>query len=169
MCEAARENRTENQPELAALSPDMPKFSMKWHRFLTKGYLWIAAAYHLFQAIWILGGKIYYEPSAKDALYADMPAMHMLDTRFAVLLIAGALLLILSCVHLARKKKSGIALLKGAYILLSLSFIAYPVVRLLISGMPPLNFPCIGQAVSALTLLFVNRSYYRKRSCLFHA
>lgn len=163
MSEAAREILPENAPELEVLPQDAPEMPMRWHGFLVKFYLWLAAAYHLFQAAWLLSGKLYFEAAARDAIYSAMPGMRILDYGFAALLIAGAVLLVLSAVKLKKKQKAGITLLKGAYILLTLSIIAYLIIRLLISGMPPLSLPLVGQALSCAALLWVNHSYYRRR------
>lgn len=163
MSEAAREILPETTPVPEILPESKEKLPMRWHGFLVKFYLWTAAAYHLFQAGWILSGRIYIESAARDAIYAAMPGMRILDYGFAALLAIGAVLLLASRAKLARKNKTGIALLTGAYILLAIDMIAYLPVRLLVSGMPPLNLPLIGQAIACLALLGINRSYYRKR------
>ena len=168
MSEAIRESLPESAPELEVLSLAAPEPSLKWHGFVAKFYLWLAAAYHIFQAAWVLSGRIYIEPAARDAIYASMPGMCILDTGFVHLLAVGALLQILSAVYLIKKHRAGIRLLMGAYILLILAYIAYLTARLLISGMPPLSLPLIGQAISCAALLLVNRSYYRKRATVFY-
>lgn len=163
MSEAAREILPENisAPEISSeKTPDLP---MRWHGFLVKFYLWLAAAYHLFQSACFFTGKIYIEPTARDAVYTSMPGMRILDCSFAALLAIGSLLLVFSAVRLIRKRKSGISLLASAYILLILSIVFYLTARMFISGMPPMNLPFIGQIVSYLALLGINRSYYRKR------
>ena len=167
MSEAIREPLPEQAPELEVLSQAMPEPSMKWHGFQAKLYLWLAAAYHTFQAAWVLSGRIYIESAARDAIYASMPGMRILDMGFISLLAVGALVQILSAVYLIKKHRAGIRLLKAAYILLTLAYIAYLTVRLLISGMPPLSLSLIGQAVSCAALLLVNGSYYRKRAPVF--
>lgn len=168
MSEAIRESLPENAPELEVLPQSAPELPLRWHGFLVKFYLWLAAAYHLFQAGWILLGKIYIETAARDAIYAEMPGMRILDAAFAALLAVGALLLILAAAKLMKRRKTGISLLKGAYILLILDIIAYLTGRLLISGMPPLNLPLMGQAVCYAALLGINHSYYRKRRNVFN-
>lgn len=168
MSEAIREPLPENRPELEVLPREMPEPSMKWHGFLAKFYLWPAAAYHLFQAAWVLSGRIYIETAARDAVYASMPGMRILDLSLGGILGIGAVLQILSAVHLIKKHRAGIGLQKGAYILLTLAFIAYLTARMLISGMPPLSLSILGQAVSCAALLLVNISYYRKRTHVFN-
>lgn len=168
MSEAAREILPENAPAMEVLPEPAPALPMRWHGFLMKFYLWAAAAYHLFQAAWIFTGRIYIEPAARDAIYASMPGMRILDYGFAGLLAAGAILLVSACIKLIRKRSAGIKYLKGAYILLALSMIAYLAARMLISGMPPMSLPLIGQALSCLMLLWINHSYYRKRIHVFN-
>lgn len=168
MSEAIHEPLPESIPELEVLSPAAPQPSIKWHGFLTKFYLWMAAVYHIFQTILIFTGRIYIETAARDAVYTSMPGMRILDLGFAGILGLGALLQILSAVYLIKKHKAGIRLLKGAYILLTLAYIAYLTARMLISGMPPLSLPLIGQAISCAALLLVNRNYYSKRATLFY-
>jgi len=163
MSEAAREILPENAPVQEVFPQEEPKLPMKWHFFLVRIYLWLAAIYHLFQAAWIFTGRIYMEPAARDAIYTSMPGMRILDFGFAALLAAGAILQGLAALKLVRKRKTGISLLTGAYILLILSIVVYLAARLLIAGMPPVSLPLIGQAVSCLALLGINRSYYKKR------
>ncbi|MBP3653297.1 MAG: hypothetical protein J6J78_09560 [Clostridia bacterium] len=163
MSEAAREILPDSAPALEIVPEPVPALPMRWHGFQVKFYLWLEAAYHLFQASWIFSGKIYIESAARDAIYASMPGMRILDYSLAALLAVGAILLLAARAKLAKKNKTGIALLTGAYILLAAGMIVYLLARLLISGMPPLNLPLIGQAVSCLALLGINRSYYRKR------
>ncbi|MBP3409780.1 MAG: hypothetical protein J6M10_02175 [Clostridia bacterium] len=163
MSEAAREILPDSAPAPEIVPESVPVLPMRWHGFQVKFYLWLAAAYHLFQAGWIFSGKIYIESAARDAIYASMPGMRILDYSLAALLAVGAILLLAARAKLAKKNKTGIALLTGAYILLAAGMIVYLLARLLISGMPPLNLPLIGQAVSCLALLGINRSYYRKR------
>ena len=163
MSEAAHDILPENAPVQAVLPPEKPKLPMKWHFFLVRVYLWMAAIFHLLQAGWIFTGKIYIEAAARDAIYDSMPGMRILDYTFAALLAVGAILQGLAALKLVRKRKTGISLLTGAYILLILSIVVYLAARLLIAGMPPVSLPLVGQAVSCLALLGINRSYYRRR------
>jgi len=163
MSEAVREILPESTPAPEIAPNPAPELPMHWHGFLVKFYLWLAAAYHLFQAGWMFAGKVYLESAARDAIYSTMPGMRALDYGFAAMLCVGSILLMVSRAKLAGKNKTGIALLTGAYILLAGDMIVYLLARLLVSGMPPLNLPLIGQTVSCLALLGINRSYYRKR------
>lgn len=169
MSEAIRESLTENKPEMEVLPQSTPQLPMKWHGFLAKFYLWLAAAYHIFQAIWVFTGKIYIESAARDAIYTSMPNMRFLDWGFAAVLALAAVLQILSASALIRKHKAGIRLLKGAYILLTLGILAYLIGRMLVSGMPPVSLSLIGQAISCASLLWVNHSYYGKRRNMFES
>lgn len=168
MSEAAREILPESTPEVEILSESVPVLPMHWHSFLVKFYLWLAAAYHLFQAAWMVFGNIYIEAAARESIYASMPGMQIADYGFAGILAVVSVLQLLACRKLAKKKLAGIALLKGAYILLTLAILVYLPARLLISGMPLLNLPLLGQAVSYMALLWINRSYYRKRRNAFN-
>lgn len=168
MSEAAREILPESTPELEVHSENKLELPMRWHGFLVKFYLWLTAAYHLFQAAWFIFGNIYIEAAAREAIYAAMPGMQLADYGFAGALVAGSILQLLACGKLAKKNRAGITLLKGAYILLTLAILIYLLARLLISGMPPLNLPLLGQAISYMALLWINHSYYRKRRSVFN-
>ncbi len=168
MSEAAREILPESAPESEVLSKNAPVLPMHWHGFLVKFYLWLAAAFHLFQAAWMIFGNIYIEAAAREAIYASMPGMQIADYGFAGMLAVVSLLQLLAAGKLAKKRSAGIGLLKGAYILLTLAILIYLLARLLISGMPPLNLPLLGQAVSYMALLWINHSYYRKRRNTFN-
>ena len=141
--------------------------SMHWHGFLTKFMLYLAAAYHVFQAVWILLGKIYYETAARDVIYADMPALRIADYGFAALLVCAAVLQVCAAVQLLRRKRKGIGCIKAAYIMLAAAVPAHVLARFLISGLPPLNLPAFAQTAAYLALLGVNALYYRRRSELF--
>lgn len=178
MSEAARELPPENEaletPEPvkeAPLSPEenarpASKLPLHWHSFLTRFYLPLAAAYHLFQAVWICTGKVYYEMAVRDAIYAGLPAMQIADYGFAAMLVCGSILLITAAVGLKQQRRIGVKRLTTAYIALILSVVGYALSRLLISELPA-SAALIGQSVVYLILLLMNISYYRKRSNIF--
>lgn len=177
MSEAARELPPENEaletskPVKEAPSPEenarpASELPLHWHGFLTRFYLPLAAAYHLFQAVWICTGKIYYEIAVRDAIYAGLPAMQIADYGFAAMLLCASILLMTAAVGLKRRRQAGVKRLTAAYIALILSIVGYALSRLLISELPA-SATLIGQSAVYLLLLLMNISYYRKRSNIF--
>ena len=61
MSEPIREPEIQKEAELKIISAPESQASMRWHSFLVKYMLRLFAAYHLFQAIWIALGKIYFD------------------------------------------------------------------------------------------------------------
>lgn len=177
MSEAARELPPENEaletpkPVEAPMNPEenarpVSELPLHWHGFLTRFYLPLAAAYHLFQAVWICTGKIYYEMAVRDAIYAGLPAMQIADYGFAAMLVCGSILLITAAVGLKQQRRVGVKRLTAAYIALIVSVVGYALSRLLISELPA-SAALIGQSTVYLILLLMNISYYRKRSNIF--
>lgn len=153
------------QPEVAAAQAEAAP--MRWHGFLVKCMLWIAAAWHLFQAAWILTGKIYYTPAVRDAIYAGTPAMRIIDYVLAAALVAAAAVQLWARSLLAKYKPRGVKCLCGTYILLAAAQFAYALARFLAAGLTPLSIPVIGRMIACIALLLVNRSYYGKRRSAF--
>lgn len=167
MSEPAREWIPENEP-VPQPAPDA-QLSMIWHGFLVRIMLWIAAAWHIFEAIWILLGRIYFEPAVREAVYSAMPALRILDYALAAALIAAAALQILARSGLKNRRVLGIRRLRTAYIVLIAAIAIYLAGRWAIAGMPPVSISLLGRLAACIALLLVNRSYYLKRRGLFAA
>lgn len=178
MSEAARELLPENEAletpkpiEEAPLTSEedakpASELPLHWHGFLIRFYLPLAAAYHLFQVVWICSGKIYYEITVRDAVYAGLPAMQIADYCFAAMLLCSSLLFIAAAIGLNQRRRAGIKRLIAAYIVLVLSAGGYALSRLLISELPA-SAVLIAQSIAYLLLLLMNTFYYRKRSNIF--
>lgn len=159
--EAAPETVSEPAPECAA--------PMRWHGFLVKCMLWLAAVWHLLQAGLLLSGAAYYGAAARDSIYGGMPAMRWLDYGFCALLVLVSVLQLSARAKLAKRSRAGIKQLRTAYILLTLSVAGYGVARWLITGLAAVSLPLIAQTAAYFCLLMVNTSYYRKREAAFSA
>lgn len=140
---------------------------MRWHGFLTKCMLWLAAVWHLLQAGLLVSGLAYYTTAARDAIYLGMPAMRWLDYVFCALLVIVSVLQLSARAKLAKRSRAGIKQLRTAYILLTLSVAGYGVARWLITGLTSVSIPLIAQTLAYFCLLRVNTSYYRKREAAF--
>ena len=165
MSEAAREIIPENNPAPEVLPEARPP--MAWHGFLVGFMLWLGAAWRLFQAAWILSGKIYFYEAVRSAVYSGLGALRILDYALAAACIAAAVLLVLARSSLKRRQRAGISRLLAAYMVSAAAMILYLLGRWCISGLPPLSFAPLGQAASCIALVLVNRSYYGKRRSLF--
>lgn len=166
MSEAVRENIAEETaaaPELKQ-APDMP---MAWHKFLVKCMLWITAAYHVFQCIWIYTGGIYYTPAVREAVYTGLPAMQFIDQGLAACMFAAAALQLLARTALSRRHARGPKMLAASYIVLLAGWTVYVMVRWLLVGLSPLSLSVFSQMLSCLMLLLINLAYYRRRRSIF--
>lgn len=167
MSEPLWENPSEAQPELQIQSAPEPSMPMAWHAAQKRILIWLEAALHLGQAAMILSGGIYRASGVRKAVYAGMPAMAAVDGILAAALIAAAILLIAARKPLAARRKAGIKRLRAAYILLPAAWLFYGAARYFIAGLSPFSTAVAGQCIGYAALLWVNCSYYQKRSALF--
>lgn len=144
-----------------------PEPSMAWHRFLTGFYLYLAAAYHLLQAAWMLRGGQYFAAEIRDRVYEGLPGMRMLDWGLALAAAVAALLCIAAAIQLRRRRSAGPKLLRAAYLLLIAGQLAFAAGRYFIAGLTPLSVATVGPLLFYLALLLVNGSYYRRRRSAF--
>lgn len=166
MSEPVREFHVETEAKIEAV-PQQAVLPLAWHRAQVNWLIWLLAAWHVYQAVWIALGKIYYNPDLTRALYAGLPAMRIVDYALAALLLAGAVLLVCARGRLKKCRASGIRLLVSAYMLLSAAWIAYGAARFFAAGLSPFSIPVIGRCAGFAALALINRSYYRKRQSLF--
>lgn len=152
--------------QTAAGAPEAAQ-PMRWHGFLVRVMLFLAAALHAFQAWQILGGSIYYDAKVRAAVYAGLPALRALDILFAATLIAGAALQLAARFALAARRARGVRLLKAAYGALLGGVAVYDLGRRIIAGLSPLSLPLMAQAGAYLCLLLANGAYYRRRRGAF--
>ena len=166
MSEPLRARRSEIAPEPPRDERSAPLAgspSMRWHGFLVRAMLYLAAAFHALQAWRILSGGIYFDAQVRAAVYAALPGMRALDALLAATQIAGAALQIAARFELRALRAPGAGLLKAAYLTLLGGAAAYALGRLWISALSPLSAPLIGQIGAYLGLMLVNSAYYRRR------
>lgn len=164
MIEPIREPLPETPAHDPAAAPAAP---LRWHGFLVNCLLWINAAVLVFQAAWILAGKIYYTAQVRAQVYAGIPGLRIADIALAACLLIASALMIAARGKLKARKGRGAGLLAGAYALLCGGQAAYALARFFIAGLSPLNVPVLAQLLAYGALLWVCRSYYRKRRGLF--
>lgn len=140
---------------------------MAWHRFLTGFYLYLAAAYHLLQGVWMFRGGQYFAAEIRDRVYEGLPGMRMLDWGLALAAAVAALLCIAAAIRLRRRRSAGPKLLRAAYLLLIAGQLAFAAGRYFIAGLTPLSVATVGPLLFYLALLLVNGSYYRRRRSAF--
>lgn len=164
MSEPIRAEMPEIQPENKSMLVSQP---MHWHGFLVKAMLWLAAAVHILQSIWIFTGKIYYTPEIRTQIYAGIPAMRIIDYVLAACLLISAGLQLAARGKLARLQWRGVQLLLAAYAALAASQLIYALARFIFAGLSPLNIPVIAQVIAYAALLLVNKTYYARRRSAF--
>lgn len=142
---------------------------MAWHRFLTRFYLWAAALYHIARAALMFTGLSYHSISARDAVYAGLPGMRILDFAFGGMVVLGALMQIISARMLHKKQAKGPRMLAAAYIVLLLAQAGYGIGRYVLTKLTPFTGGILGVAAVCIGMLVVNGSYYKKRKDQFHS
>ena len=154
-------------PETETQTAPAPVLPMHWHNFLNRFMLYLAAAVHVLQSIWIFSGKIYYTPEIRAQIYAGIPAMRIIDWALALSLLGSAGLQIIARGKLKGLHWRGVQLLTAAYAVLAASQLLYALARFLFAGLSPLNIPVLAQVISYAALLLVNKTYYTRRRSAF--
>ena len=163
MSEPIRTEIPEIEKEAASEIPQ----PMAWHRFLTRFMLYLAAAVHIFQAVWVFSGNIYYTPEIRRQIYAGIPAMRWVDIVLAACMLMAADMQLVARKELKKQSWLGVKLLTAAYAVLAASQLLYALARLVFAGLSPLSLPVIAQTLAYASLLLVNRSYYLRRRGVF--
>lgn len=136
---------------------------MKWHRFQKNFLLWVLALFCAVRAFLVAGGNIYYGAEIQRLIYTGLPLMRVLDYAFAAYTLAMGVLAVVSA---GKLKKGSAKLLTKLNIMMAAAELAYPLLRWLISGLPPMNIQCAALLVVHLLLWRANREYYRNRDYL---
>lgn len=160
MSEALREEIQEKEPASERETAVQP---MAWHAFLTRFLLYFLSACAVFQAIWILTGRVYYSAEIRAQIYAGICGMRALDRGLCLLLLGVATLLLAACRKLRQLRREGVCLLLSGLGLAALAWALYGILRFVIAGLSPLSVSLVGQCASYSILLLVNRSYYARR------
>lgn len=155
--EAMPSENAEADAQEAPLSESIAKPSMVWHGFQRKFLLWLIAAAYFARAFLIFSGNIYLKAEIRDAIYAGMPLLRILDIAFAAHCAAGGIFAILSAV--LRKPR----MLIGNNLALCAGEAAYLLLRWAIAELPPINPQGIALMLMHGLLLWVNVRYYRNR------
>lgn len=170
MSEALREEiqeeiqKTAPAPEAETVTPPMA-----WHGFLLHFLLYLLPVCAVFQAAWILTGRVYYSMEIREQIYAGICGMRALDRGLCLMLLGAAVLLLAARWKLKRMKKSGVTLLLGGLGISALAWALYGAVRFLIAGLSPLSISIAGQCAGYIVLLLMNRCYYARRRALLRA
>ena len=158
----AEAQSAEAAPVLELVSEEKP-LPMKWHKFQKNFLLWAVALYMFVRVFLIVSGRIYYEAAIRDAIYAGMPLLRILDYAFAAFLVASGVCLIISA---CRLNKGSANLLVKVNLIMALGEIAYLMLRWAVTELPPLSLQNIALMIVHLLLWLVNRRYYRNRAYL---
>ena len=143
--------------------PEKKPLPMKWHKFQKNFLLWAAALYMFARVFLTVSGRIYYEAAIRNAVYAGMPLLRVLDYAFAAYLAATGVCLIISACRLNKGRAN---MLVKVNLIMAAGEMAYLLLRWAVSGLPPLNLQCASLMTAHVLLWRVNRVYYGKRNYL---
>ena len=148
----------------------VPQQGMKWHKFLVYFALWFAALANLGMGILSLTGGQYGQ--AKELVYSYFPQLKAPDIVYGILLLAAAVLSVLTALALLKYKAKGPKLLTLLYIFNAAVAVVYVLwVILSMSGSGADFSQTITQVITSLivsvVMIFVNKAYYGKRAHLF--
>ena len=158
------------QSSYEVYSGPVPQQGMKWHKFLVYFSLWAGALANLWNGIQAMTG-LQYKGSA-ETVYRMFPGMKGADTVFGGMCIVISVLLVITAVSLLKFKANGPKLLTLAYAVSVTACLIYVIwVAVILSRYgadvrSALSSTFMSLVISVI-MIFVNRSYYRKRAHLF--
>lgn len=141
---------------------------MKWHKFLIYFSLWAGALLSVGNGFQLLTG-IYYSGYA-DQVYSYYNGLKAVDTIFGIMNIAIAIYMIYVRFQLAGFKQGAPGKLITLY---SIDLVASFAYSLVVSGITHISLSqimdssAISGLVTAIVMIFINRSYYGKREHMF--
>lgn len=155
---AETEENIAAEVQVEATPAPMP---MAWHKFQKNFLLWLIALFYAARAFLTASGNIYYEASIRDAIYAGMPLLRVLDYIFAAHCATMGALGVISALRL---NKGSAGLLLKTNLIMAIGELGYMLIRWLISGLPPVNLQSAALLAVHALLAGLNRAYYRKRT-----
>lgn len=169
MSESARTCPAEEvqSPSIQLVEARAPLPPLRWNGFLAYFFLWCAAAMNLVRAVWLFSGRAYFDEATRDALYAALPAMRVIDLVYVASMVISALILLWSRFGLARKKRWGVKRMQLGFALALAGTIFYGVARCICAGISPLSAPLLSRGGVLILLLCVNHVYYGRRRDVF--
>lgn len=149
-------------------APVQPELSMKWHKFLICFSLWAGAVLNVLNGVMVMTGMQY--DGRAEMVYAHFDGLQLVDILYGVLLLAAAVYGIVVRFQLAGYKASGVSGLTKLYGLVIGIEVFYAVFAGVMLGMDMMG-EMMGTLVRSVApmavMLFVNRSYYKKREHMF--
>lgn len=146
-------------------STPAPSFPMKWHNFLIYFSLWAGGILNVLTGLTYLTGTVY--GSDADFIYRYYDGLKGLDMLYGVALIGLGVLLIITRFKLAGHKSSGPFMLTISYVATLVISVLYGLIASGISGLSLLELINPVSIGTSIAMIFINKSYYDKRSSLF--
>lgn len=151
--------------------PAAAELSMKWFKFLIYFSLWAGAVINLANAVLMLTGSVYevavnsISPDVVYGFYGN--GLKAFDMIYGIAMLALAAFSIHARFRLAKFRKDGplcLYIVYGASIALSL---IYTIGTTIIVGESTFSSDIASNVLVSFIFIFVNRSYFKKRSAMF--
>ncbi len=146
--------------------------SMKWHKFLAYFLIWAGSASNAVSGIFSLFGLQY--GAEKDLVYLFFPALRTTDMIFGLLTLGCAAFGFYAAYRLLKLKKGAPRLL--TYLYAAVAVVSFLFVVATLSILSRYSAPAdatdvwsrtIGSVAGSIAMIFINRSYYKKRVQFF--
>ena len=141
---------------------------MKWFKFLIYFALWASAILNIATGVMQLTGNIYEMEGVSAAeIYDVFPKLQSIDKIYGLILIGLGVYILITRFALAKYKSFGPLLLYGVYILNLILPIVYAGITAPILGVSITELLDFTSLIVSGVMVFVNFSYFSKRSDLF--
>lgn len=160
--EITMQNNT--QPNTAPQPSGGYAMPMKWHKFLIYFSLWAGAVLNVGTAIGYLTGSIYTDP---ETVYHTYAGLKTVDLLMSIVILAFAVLLIVTRFALAGFKVNAPKLLLIVYAVYAAVLLLYPLILVGVTGLSYTDLWEPVQLISNTVMIFANKVYYDKRASLF--
>ena len=153
--------------EKKTAAPDPSAHPMKWHKFLTVVMIF-GGIFSIVNGLMYFTGMQYEQRGASaDLVYSVYPGLKSCDWFMGVVMIAMGIFQFVVVSRLRKYKANGPASLKVLYILSIGVSLVYMFWATSATGISMFNGSNLGTVAAAAAMLFINNSYYAKRSDLF--
>ncbi len=143
---------------------------MKWYKWLIYLILFLSALSNAVSAITVFTGSHYGSQENTAMVYAFFKNLKTIDMLYAIVLIVLAVIAIMTRMKLAGYKADGPKFLLILYAGSLISSVAYLVLVSSVCQLPLEQFidsSTITSIVTQLAMIFINKTYFDKRSHLF--
>ncbi len=159
--------QNDSQTDSAPQSSGGVNMPMKWHKFLIYFSLWVGAVSNGLTAIGFWTGSFYTDP---ETVYHTYAGLKTVDLLMSFVILAFAVLLIVTRYALAGFKTNAPKLLLIVYAVYAAVLLLHPLILVGVTGLSftdLMDSSSITSLITSVVMIFVNKVYYDKRASLF--